>query len=172
MLQDTRGNEARPMKNPTTVERTSDRELVVTPAFDARASIVFDAMTNLELVKRWWAPRSLGVTLFSCEAEVRVGGKYRYVFGRDPAQSMAFSGVYRELVPHSRIVFTQVFEPMASVGEAVITITLEEHVGKTHMVQRQLYPSKQALDGAVASGMEKGMRETYDQLDALAASLA
>ncbi|HEX8795035.1 MAG TPA: SRPBCC family protein [Polyangiaceae bacterium] len=160
------------MKNPTTVERTSDRELVVTRAFNARASIVFDAMTNLELVKRWWAPRSLGVTLFSCEAEVRVGGKYRYVFGKDPAQPMAFSGEYKELVPHSRIVFTQVFEPLASAGEAVITITLEERDGKTHMVGRQLFPSKQALDGAVSSGMEKGMRETYDQLDALTSATA
>ncbi len=172
MLQETSGSEARVMKNPTTVERTSDRELVVTRAFNARASIVFDAMTNPELLKRWWAPRSLGVTLYSCEAEVRVGGKYRFVFGKDPAQSMAFSGVYKELVPHSRIVFTQLFEPMASAGEAVVTVTLEERDGKTHMVQRQLFPSKQAADGAVASGMEKGMRETYDQLDTLVASMA
>lgn len=169
MLQETRGSEARPM-NRTTVERASDRELVVTRAFAARARIVFEAMTQPELVKRWWAPRSLGVTLFSCEADVRVGGKYRYVFGRDPAQPMAFSGIYQELVPHSRIVFTQLFEPMASAGEAVVTVTLEERDRKTHMVQRQLFPSKQALDGAVASGMEKGMRETYEQLEALVAS--
>lgn len=170
MLQETSGSEARPM-NRTTVERTSDRELVVTRAFDARARVVFEAMVQPELVKRWWAPRALGVTLFSCEADVRVGGKYRYVFGKDPAQSMAFSGVYKELVPHSRIVFTQLFEPMASAGEAVITIALEERDGKTHMVQHQLYPSKQALDGAIASGMERGMRETFDQLDTLASSI-
>lgn len=158
--------------NRTTVERSSDRELVVTRSFNGRPSVVFEAMTNPELLKRWWAPRALGVTLFSCEADVRVGGKYRFVFGKDAAQSMAFSGVYKELVPYSLIVFTQVFEPMASAGEAVITVTLEERDGKTHMVQRQLFPSKLALDGAVASGMEKGMRETYDQLDSLVASMA
>jgi uncharacterized protein YndB with AHSA1/START domain len=157
--------------NRTTVERVSDRELVVTRTFNGRASLVFDAMTKPELVKRWWAPRSLGVTLFECEADVRVGGSYRYVFGRDPAKPMAFSGIYKELVPHTRIVWTQIFEQMRSAGEAVSTITLEERDGKTHMVQSHLYPSKEALDGAIGAGMEHGMRVTYDQLDSLVASM-
>jgi uncharacterized protein YndB with AHSA1/START domain len=102
---------------------------------------------------------------------VRVGGSYRYVFGKDAAKPMAFSGAYTELVPHSRIEFTQVFEPMASAGEGLISITLEERNGKTHLVQRGVYPSKQALDWAMESGMEHGMRETLDQLDTLVASL-
>jgi uncharacterized protein YndB with AHSA1/START domain len=157
--------------NRTTVERTSDRELVITRTFNARARIVFDAMTKPELVKRWWAPKSHGVTLFECEADVRVGGSYRNVFGTDPSKSMAFSGVYKELVPYTRIVCTQVFEPMRSAGEAVITITLEERDGKTHMVEHGLWPSKEALDGAIQSGMEHGMRESLDQLDTLVASL-
>jgi uncharacterized protein YndB with AHSA1/START domain len=158
--------------NRTTVERTSDRELVVTRTFNGRARIVFDAMTKPELVKRWWAPKSHGVTLFECEADVRVGGSWRYVFGKDPAKSMAFSGVYTELVPHSRIVSTQIFEPMRSAGESIVTITLEERDGKTHMVERLLFPSKEALDGAIQSGMEPGMRESLDQLDELVASVA
>jgi uncharacterized protein YndB with AHSA1/START domain len=157
--------------NRTTVERASDRELVVTRTFNGRARIVFDAVTKPELVRRWWAPKSHGVTLFECEADVRVGGSWRYVFGKDPAMKMAFSGVYKELVLHTRIVCTQIFEPMRSAGEAIVTITLEERDGKTHMVERQLFPSKEALDGAIQSGMEQGMRESLDQLDTLVASM-
>jgi uncharacterized protein YndB with AHSA1/START domain len=92
-------------KNRTTVERQSDRELAVTRTFNAPARIVWDAWTRPELLKRWWAPRSLGVTLFS-DADVRVGGGYRYVFGRDPNQAMAFSGTYKEVTPFSRLVWT------------------------------------------------------------------
>jgi uncharacterized protein YndB with AHSA1/START domain len=157
-------------KDPTTVERASDRELVVARTFNAPARIVFDAWTQPELLKRWWAPKSRGVTLFHCEADVRVGGAYRYVFGRDAANAMAFSGVYKEVVPHSRVVMTQIFEPMRSVGEAIVTATFEEKDGKTRLVLHQLFPSKEALDGAVASGMEHGMRESYDQLEAVVAA--
>lgn len=170
MLQETRGSDARPM-NRTTLERTSDRELVIARAFNGRARIVFDALTRPDLLKRWWAPCSLGVKLLSCEADLRVGGAYRYVFGKDPSMPMAFSGVYKELVPHSRIVYTQIFEPMRAAGEALVTVSLEERDGETHMVQHALYPSKAALDGAIASGMEHGARETMEQLDALVATL-
>lgn len=158
-------------KNRTSVERTSDRELVVTRTFNAAARIVYDAWTKPELLKRWWAPRSLGVTLFRCEADVRVGGAYRYEFGRDPAQPMVFTGTYREVTPHTRLVCTQVFEPMRAAGEAIVTASFTERDGKTELVLHQLFPSKEALDGAVASGMEKGMRDTFEQLEELAASL-
>jgi uncharacterized protein YndB with AHSA1/START domain len=158
-------------KNRTTVERTSDREMVVTRTFNAPARILFDACTRPELLKRWWAPRSLGVTLFSCEADVRVGGSYRYVFGRDPNHPMAFSGVYREIVPSSRVVTTQIFEPMRSAGEAIVTATFEEKDGRTRLVLHQLYPSKESLDGAIGSGMERGMRESHDQLEDLVVTL-
>jgi uncharacterized protein YndB with AHSA1/START domain len=153
------------------VERTSDRELVIRRSFNGPARIVFDAWTNPELLKRWWAPRSLGVTLFSCEADVRVGGLYRYVFGHDPAKPMAFSGTYKEVTPHSRLVYTNLFEPMRSAGEGVITTTFDEEHGRTHVVSRELYPSKEALDWAIQSGMEKGLRETLDQLEQLVESL-
>jgi uncharacterized protein YndB with AHSA1/START domain len=155
------------MKNHTTVERRSDRELVVKRTFNGPARIVFDAWTKPELLKRWWAPRSLGVTLFSCEADVRVGGTYRYVFGHDPKQPMAFSGSYTEVSAPSRLVWTQVFEQMRSAGEAIVTATFDERGGKTELVLHQLYASKEALDGAIASGMERGMRETYEQLEEL-----
>jgi uncharacterized protein YndB with AHSA1/START domain len=164
-------NEPTVPANRTTVERTSDRELVVTRTFSGPARFVYDAWTKPELLKRWWAPKSLGVSLFSCEADVRVGGRYRYVFGRDPKQAMAFSGTYTEVTPSSRLVWTQLFEQMPAAGEAVVTATFDEREGKTRLVVRQLYASKEALDGAVASGMEKGMRETYDQLEALVSAL-
>jgi uncharacterized protein YndB with AHSA1/START domain len=159
-------------RNQTTVERTSARELVITRTFNAPPHIVFDAWTKPELLARWWAPRSLGVSLFSCEADVRVGGRYRYVFGRDPAQGMAFSGVYEEVARPSRLVFTQLFEQMPQAGAAVVTITFEEVSGKTALVVHQLYPTKEALDGAVGSGMERGMRETFEQLEELVAGIA
>ncbi len=132
---------------------------------------MFDAWTRPELLARWWAPCSRGVKLLSCEADIRVGGKYRYVFGRDASQAVAFSGVYKEVVVPSRLVTTQVFEPMAAAGEAIVTATFEEKGGKTTLVLHQLFPSKQALDGAVASGMEHGMRETFEQLEELVATL-
>jgi uncharacterized protein YndB with AHSA1/START domain len=166
-----RGSEAAVSKNVTTVEHQSDRELVVTRTFNGPARVVFDAWTKPELLKRWWAPRSLGVTLFSCESDVRVGGKYRFVFGRDPKQAMVFSGTYTEVTPPTRLVWTQLFEPMPADGEAIITATLEERGNKTYFVLHQRFPSKAALEAAVASGMERGMRETYEQLEALVVGL-
>jgi uncharacterized protein YndB with AHSA1/START domain len=167
----TGGSEMNVTTRRTTVERRSDRELVVTRTFDAPARIVWKAWTTPELLKRWWAPRSLGVTLFECEVDLRVGGRHRYVFGRDPGQPMAFSGTFTEVNPTSRLVWTQLFEPMPAAGEAIVTATLEEQGQKTRFVLHQLYPSKESLDGAVASGMERGMRETYEQLEELAATL-
>jgi uncharacterized protein YndB with AHSA1/START domain len=157
--------------NRTTVERRSDRELVVTRTFDAPARLVWLAWTTPELLKRWWAPRSLGVSLYECDNDLTVGGRYRFAFGRDPKQPMVFSGEYSEVMPPARLVFTQIFEPMRHIGAAVVTVTLEERGAKTHLTVHQLYPSKEALDGAVASGMEKGMRETYEQLETLVAEL-
>ena len=96
-------------RNETIVERMRDRELVVTRAFDAPAHIVFDAWTKPELLKRWWAPKSFGVSLFECEQDVRVGGAYRFAFGRDPKNPEVFSGRYLEVDPPSRLVLTQLY---------------------------------------------------------------
>ena len=160
--------------NRTTMDLEGDRAIVITRTFDAPPAIVFDAWTNAELVKRWWAPRSLGVSMTGCQAEVRVGGAYRYVLRRDTGEEMAFSGRYTEIAAPTRLVYTQVFEPMAHVGEAIVTVTFEAQpgdTGKTRLVSREVYPSKQARAGVIASGMEHGMRETMEQLEALLATL-
>jgi len=164
----TAGNDSeRVAKSGTQVERASERELIIRRSFRAHPRTVFDAMTKPELLRRWWAPRSLGVELIECEADARVGGTYRYVFGRPGQTPFAFSGVYKEVVPGARLVFTQIFEPMREAGEGLITATFEGSDGWTRLTQRELYPSKEVLDGAIASGMERGMRETLEQLDVL-----
>jgi uncharacterized protein YndB with AHSA1/START domain len=157
-------------KNETTVERRSDCELVLARTFNGPARIVFEAWTRPELLKRWWAPCSLGVMLVECEADVRVGGTYRYAFGRDAEHLMVFSGTYLEVVPYTRLVYTQLFEPMREAGAALITATFEEVDGQTRFVAVERYPSKAALDGVLASGMEHGVRETMEQLEALITS--
>jgi uncharacterized protein YndB with AHSA1/START domain len=159
------------MKNETTVERSSDCELVVRRTFNAPAHIVFDAWTKPELLKQWWAPKSFGVSLFECKSDLRAGGTYRYAFGRDSKNPEVFSGRYVEVNPPSRLVLTQLYERMSDVGEAVVTATFEESEGRTLLTLHQHFPSKEALEGALASGMEHGMRVTLDQLDALVASM-
>jgi uncharacterized protein YndB with AHSA1/START domain len=155
--------------NRTTVERKSERELVVTRTFNGPARIVFEAWTKPELLKRWWAPKSFGLSFLSCEADVRVGGTYRFVFGHASApKPMEFFGKYIEVTPHSRLVWTN---EEGGEGGAVTTVTFEEKAGKTLLVMHDLYPSKEALDAAIASGSTGGMGETLDQLDELLAAL-
>jgi uncharacterized protein YndB with AHSA1/START domain len=156
------------MKNRTTVERKSERELVITRTVNGPARIVFEAWTKPELLKQWWVPKSFGVSLLSCEADVRVGGRYRLVFGLDAAEPMEFFGRYIEVTPHSRLVWTN---EEGDDGGAVTTVTFEEEAGKTLLVMHELYPSKEALDGAMASGEKAGMSETFEQLDELLVTL-
>ena len=164
-----RASEAAPMMNRTTVERKSERELVVTRTFNGPARIVFEAWTKPELLKRWWAPKSFGLSFLSCEADVRTGGTYRFVFGHPSSpKPMEFFGKYLEVTPHSRLVWTN--EEGAEGGQ-VTTVTFEEKGGKTLLVMRDLYPSKEALDEAIASGSTSGMGETFEQLDALLVAL-
>lgn len=155
----------------THVDRIAPNELQIRRAFRAKPATVFNAMTNPELLQRWWAPRSLGVILYSAEADVRVGGRYRYVFGKAGEPQMAFSGTYREVVPGARVVFTQIFEPMPQAGEGVITSVYEPHELGTLFTQNERFPSKEVLDGVLATGMERGMRETLDQLADLVPTL-
>jgi uncharacterized protein YndB with AHSA1/START domain len=161
----------------TKFERVSDRELVVERTFNGPPRIVFDAWTKPELVSRWWAPTSLGASIVSCDADVRVGGRYRYVLGHGRADArFAFSGAYTEITPPSRLVYTSFFEPEANgilpgVDAVIVTVTFEERDGRTHLVSRELYPSKEVLDMAVGTGMERGVHITMDQLDELVASL-
>jgi uncharacterized protein YndB with AHSA1/START domain len=153
-------------KNETTVERVSDMELLVTRSFNAPARIVFEAWTKPGLFKRWWAPKSTGMSLLSCEMDVRVGGSYRVTFGRDTSRSMAFFGSYIEVTPHTRLAWTNEENP----DGAVSTATFAEKDGKTLLTLHERYPTKQALDASI-EGMEGGMPEQFGQLDELLATL-
>src|SRR5262245_6755820 len=157
-------SEATPMKNRTTVERKSERELVVTRTVNGPARIVFEAWTKPELFKQWWAPKSMGMFLRSCEMDVRVGGRYRLEFEPD---AMAFFGTYLEVTPHSRLVWTN---DEGGDNGPVTTVTFEEQGGKTLLVMHELYPSKEALDAA-GTGAADAMSETFEQLDELLATL-
>jgi uncharacterized protein YndB with AHSA1/START domain len=157
------------MQNRTTVERKSERELVITRTVNGPARLVFEAWTRPELLKQWWVPKSFGVSLLSCEADVRVGGRYRLVFGVGAAEPMEFFGRYIEVTPHSRLAWTN---EEGDDGGAVTTVTFEEQAGKTLLVMHELYPSKEALDGAMASGEKSGVSETFEQLDELLVTLA
>jgi len=160
-----RESERTPMKNRTTVERTSERELVVSRTFNGPARIVFEAWTKPELLKRWWAPKSFGVSFISCEADVRTGGTYHFVFGHPASERpMEFFGRYIEVTPHSRVVWTN---DEGHEGGAVTTVTFEERGAETLVVMHDIYPSKEALDDAIASGSTSGFSETFEQLDEL-----
>lgn len=152
--------------NSTTVERKSDLELVVTRMFNAPVQIVFEAWSNPKLFQRWWVPKSAGMTLLSCDMDVRTGGAYRLEFSH-PAfdQPMTFFGTYKEVIPHKRIVWTN----EESDQGAVTTVTFEQHAGKTQITLHELYPTKAALEEALA-GSAEGLPEQFAQLDELLAS--
>jgi len=147
------------MKNPTSVERPSDREVIVTRLVNAPPHIVWEAWTRAELFRQWWIPKSAALNLLSCEMDVRVGGGYRLVFKFQDSE-MAFFGTYREVVPNQRLVWSN-----DEAGEAgqISTVTFEEKSGKTLVVMHELYPSKEALEAA--SGSYDAMPETFDQLE-------
>ncbi len=148
--------------NETRTERTSERELLTTRSFDAPARIVFEAWTRPELMQRWWVPKSMGMTLLSCEMDVRVGGKYRLQF-KHPAspEPVAFFGTYKEVVPNARLVWTNEESPDGS----ITTVTLEEKGGQTTLRMHEIFPSKEALEAN--GGMENALPETFGQLDEL-----
>ena len=162
-----RESEVTAMRNRTTVERKSERELVVTRTFNAPARMVFEAWTKPELFKQWWAPKSMGMFLRSCEMDVRVGGGYRLVFGHDASNPDEFFGRYIEVTPHSRLVWTN---DEGGEGGPVTTVTFEEKDGKTLLVLHELYPSKEALDAA-GTGAADATVETFEQLDELLGTL-
>src|SRR5262245_38430315 len=162
-----RESEATQMKNRTTVERKSERELVVTRTFNAPARMVFEAWTKPELFKQWWAPKSMGMFLRSCEMDVRVGGRYRLVFGHDASNPGEFFGRYIDVTPYSRLVWTN---DEGGDDGPVTTVTFEEKGDRTLLVLRELYPSKEAPDAA-GTGAADAMSETFEQLDELLARL-
>ncbi len=164
-------SDATAVKNEATVERTSDRELVVTGTVHGPARIVFDAWTKADLLERWWAPKSFPIALLSCETDPRVGGKYKLVFGHE-GSTMEFYGRYLEVTPPSRLVWTNDEEHS---GEGTVTtVTFEETDGQTRVVVRDLYPTKEELDAAIASDSTalSAMPESLAQLDDLLTDLA
>ena len=148
----------------TTIERTSEQELVVTRTIDGPRDVVFEAWTDAELFRQWWVPRSFGITLLSCEIDARVGGGYRLTFDIGTDEPMAFFGRYLEVTPPSRLVWTNEEDDG---GTVVTTVTFEEQGAGTRLVVTDRYPSKEALDEVVASGGINWNPETFDQLDEL-----
>ena len=168
-MYETKRNESNATKYATTVERKSERELVVTRTFNGPAQIVFDAWTKPELFRRWWAPQSFGVSVLSCDLDVRTGGTYRLVMGHPSSeQPMSFFGRYVEVTPPSRLVWTN---DEGDEGGAVTTVTFEERGGETLVTMHDLYPSKKDLDDAMASGSISWSSEQFEQLDQLLAAL-
>jgi uncharacterized protein YndB with AHSA1/START domain len=159
----TRESEATPIKNRTTVGRKSERDMIITRTFDGPPQILFEAWTIPELLMRWWAPKSTGLVMLSCEADVRVGGRYRFEFSHPSSpEPMAFFGKYIEVEPDARLVWTN----EESDAGTVTTVTFEEKGGKTLLVMQELHASKEALDAAL-EGMEDCFGESFAQLDEL-----
>ena len=165
---DQRASEPAPAKGRTTTERVSPKELVVTRRFDAPARLVFEAWATPEIFQRWWLPESFGIKVISCELDVRTGGSYRLVLGHHSSgEPMAFFGRYLEVIPNARIVWTN--EEAGEAG-AVTTATFEEQAGVTFVTVHELYPSKEALDEALASASTGAWDQQFEQLDILLAA--
>lgn len=161
-MDETRTPEASATKR-TIVERRGDREVVVTRWFDASARLVFEAWSRPELFQRWWVPKSMGMTLHDCEMDVRTGGTYRLNFG----DGMDFYGRYLEVIPSSRIVWTN---EEGGNDASVTTVTFEERDGRTLLVMSELFPSKEAFE-ADGGGAAEAASETFAQLDDLLVTL-
>ena len=164
-MNDRHENGSTPVEGRTTVKQISELELAVTRIFDAPAHIVFKAWTNPELFMRWWAPKSMGMTLRSCEMDVRTGGTYRLEFGNDAENTWAFFGKYLEVVPPTRLVWTN----EENENDAISTVTFLEEGGKTLLTFSEVYPTKEAL--AEGQGGLDGTPEQFEQLDELLATL-
>jgi uncharacterized protein YndB with AHSA1/START domain len=155
------------------VTTPTDREIVMTRVFDAPRSLVFEAMSKPELLKRWlWGPP--GWSMEDCDSDLKVGGAFRHVWRRSDGMEMSMAGVYREIVPPERIVRTEsfAFGCEAQAGEQVATVVLTQQGTKTLLTLTVLYPSKEARDATIASGMERGVAASYDRLADLLASAA
>jgi uncharacterized protein YndB with AHSA1/START domain len=161
------------MKNADTLQVTTptEREIAVTRAFDAPRQLVFDAHTRPELLKRWlFGPD--GWVLAICEVDLRVGGKYRWVWRRERTKTeMGMGGVYREIKAPERLVATEKFDEPWYPGEALNTLVLVEQGGRTLLTQTSRYESREARDAALQTGMTDGLSASYDRLEDVLASL-
>ena len=160
--------EATVTKDRTSIERTSDQELVVTRTIDGPCDVVFEAWIDADLFRQWWVPKSLGMQLLSCEIDARAGGGYRLTFDVGAAEPMTFFGQYLEVTPPTRLVWTN---EEGDEGTVVTTVTFEDLGARTRLVILDRYPSKEALDAAIATGATGWNPETFDQLDELLVEL-
>lgn len=159
------------MTSPTTTDRISDVELVVTREFDAPARIVFEAWRRPDLFQRWWTPESFGIKVISCELDMRTGGSYRLVLSHPAApEPMTFFGRYTEVVPPTKIVWTNEEDP----NGPITTATIEEKDGKSTLTLSERYPSKEALDESLATGASGtgAAPEQFSQLELVLRELA
>jgi len=158
------------MKNTGTLQVTTptEREIVLTRVFDAPRTLVFDAFTKPELIKRWFGPR--GWSLVVCEVDLKVGGKWRFVLRGPDGNDMGMRGVYREIAAPDRSVHTESFDDFP--GESLVTTLLVENRGKTTLTATVRYPSQEVRDAVITSGMEHGAAESYDKLAEYLASIA
>lgn len=152
------------------VTLSSDREITMTRLFDAPRALVFEAMSQPEHIVRWWGRLGEGYSVPVCEVDLRVGGTWRYVTAF-PKGQCAFYGVYKEIAPPDRIVFTEIFEPYPDSG-SLVTVTLTEEGAQTRLTLVAEYPSRDVRDTVIASGMERGAAISYDRLEEVAAELA
>ena len=151
------------------VTTTSDTDLCLTRLFDAPRALVFEAMTKPEHIRRWWGNLGDGYSVPVCEVDLRPGGAWRFV-NRHPRGDAEFYGVYREINPPERVVFTEIFAPFPD-AESVVTSVLTEERGKTRLTATCLYPSQEVRDMVLQTGMEKGAAVSYDRLDEVAREL-
>jgi uncharacterized protein YndB with AHSA1/START domain len=147
----------------------SDREIVLTRLFDAPRRLVFEAMSKPEHVRRWWGILDDRHSVTTCEIDLRVGGRWRFV-GRGPQGEYAFHGAYREIAAPERVVFTEIFEPFPDV-ESIVTSVLTEEGDKTRLTVTALYPSLEVRDSVLKSGMARGASISYDRLEDLVKEL-
>ena len=151
------------------VTTPSDREIRMTRTFAAPRRLVFEVLTKPEHVKRWWGVLSDDYVVEVCEIDLRVGGAWRWI-SRFPRGEAIFYGVYKEIVPHERLVYTEIFAPYPD-EESLVTTTLVEEAGKTHMTLTAVYSSLAVRDMVLTSGMEKGAAISYDRLEDIAIEL-
>src|SRR5215510_8191472 len=161
------------MSNSATLEITTptDKEIVITRVFNAPRRLVWEAMSKPELLKRWlFGPPGWEMTV--CEEDQKVGGTFRWAWSGPEGAVMSMNGVYQEVVPPERMVRTETFEAGcdAQAGQQLSTMVLTESGGKTTLTLTVAYPTKEARDISLASGMEKGVAAGYDRLDELFAS--
>lgn len=152
-----------------TVTTPSECEIRLTRVFDAPRHLVFEAMSKPEHIRRWWGRLGDGYSVPVCEVDLRPGGAWRFV-NRHPKGEAAFHGVYREVLPPERVVFTEIFEPFED-GASVVTAVLTEEDGKTRLTVSCIYPSLEVRDMVLNSGMASGAAISYDRLEEVAQEL-